>query len=431
MGPPPDLESLGRRYRPSVNIARAPAAGVPLPFMLAGWGFLIWAAWELAASRTLLVERAFGAPTVIAAVHGVTLGFLTMTMTGFLYQWIPVVFDVPALPRWFSWTEGAVYSLGLVVFLDGWLTGVLWRLAIGGILLSLALIAFAAGSALRVAQSRRPRDTVTAAVVLALCGLTATWVMGLIMATNLAAGREASGWLALHIVIALAAWVATLVSGVQLKLVPMFSMSRVEGRLTALPLVLLWLGVGAAAAGHWFFVPGMVTAAVLWLLAAALALVLVTRIRRQGKAPEPDSVFVTILSGWGLWVLAALLLLFSPPLAVIAALGGGIVMVLGYQARLAPFMVALSVARRMPGPPQKAFFMARAMNSQNGPRLIGLAMPLAVLFLLAAMVQHQAAEVLAGTVLVMAAWAASTGAMAAAIIRSGRHRPDAKAGPQH
>ncbi len=421
---PPNAGPSARRYQPSVNITRAPAASVPLPFMVAGWGFLIWAVWELAAARASFAGGVFGALPVVAAVHGVTLGFLTLTMTGFLYQWIPVVFDVPPLPRWFSWSEGAVHTLGLLMFLDGWLAGVPGRMAVGGALLSVALLALAVAAGMRVAESRRPRDTVTAAVALSLVGLTATWVMGLLMAIGLAEGQASLGWLALHISVALAAWVATLVSGVQLKLVPMFSMSRAAGRLTALPLVFLWLGVGAAAAGHWLSIPGtLITATVFWFVAAVGALVLITRIRRAGKAPEADTVFVTVIAGWGLWAMAAVLILVSAPLAVIAALGGGIVMVLGYQARLAPFMVALASARRLPGPPEKAFFMARSMGSRLAPLLTGYGMPLAVALLMLAVARHQGGYVLSAVFLVTAAWVGSTGSMAAAAVRARRRQP--------
>lgn len=425
MSRPPELDNLSRSYRPSVNVARAPEASVPLPFMVAGWGWLLWAIGELLASRASLANGVWSAPSVIAAVHGVTLGFLTMTMTGFLYQWLPVVFDVPALPRWFSWSEGGVYLVGLGLFIDGWLAGQMPRVAVGGGLLGAALLAFAIGAMSRVVRSGRARDTVTAAVFLALLGLTATWVLGFWMAASLAAGRDGAGWLGLHIAVALVAWMATLVSGVQLKLVPMFAMSRVEGRFTALPAALLWAGLGLDATR---FHETTDAAAMLWLAAAIFAAAQVITIRRRGRAPEPDTVFTTILAGWVLWAIAALLYLVAPPLAVVAGLTGGTVMVLGYQARLVPFMTALAVARPLPGPPQKAFFLARSMNSRLAPRIISLAVPLGALMLVAAPVLHQALWVAGGAIVLWVGWAGSTGSLVASVLGSMRRRFDTTGG---
>ncbi len=125
------------------------------------------------------------------------------------------------------------------------------------------------------------------------------------MAWAIAHGQSPDQWLALHIAVAVVAWVATLVSAVQLKLAPMFAMARVHGPLAALPTAALWAGLSLEAASMLAHLPWAAdAAAACWLAAAALAIGHVVRLRRAGRAPLPDSV----LTGWSLWAGAAVML---------------------------------------------------------------------------------------------------------------------------
>ncbi len=411
------------RYRPSVNVARAPQASVPLPFLAGGWVWLLWALGQLASARGFVAARDWGAPALIAAVHGVTLGFLTLTMMGFLYQWVPVVFDVPALPRWFSWSEGGVYAAGLVLFEEGWLRSRLPLLAVGGALLSLALLALASGIAARVASSRRPWDTVSTGVVLALLGLTATWLLGFRMAWTIAHGQSPNQWLALHIAVALVAWVATLVSAVQLKLAPMFAMARVHGALAALPTAALWVGLSLEGASVLARLPWAAdVAAACWLAASALAMGLIMHLRRGGRAPRRDTVLAAALAGWGLWAGAAVMLPWAPPVSVVLGLGGAAAMVLGYQSRLAPFFLALVTARRSAAV-DRAFFLARAMSSALAPRVAAAACAAGALLVAAGAAWHQADWVGAAAAVMGLGWARVVGSMVGQARRARRAAP--------
>jgi len=220
---PAELAELARSYRPSVNVAQAPRLLGPIPFVVAGWVALVVAAIRVALLAPDLAFGAFRAPAVVLTVHVVTLGFLTLTMTGLLYQWVPVVFDVPPLPLGWMWLQGGLYAVGLSLFLAGWGVGVPDAVIGGAAGLATALALFVTLVANRVAASRRPRDAVHVGLILALTGITATWVLGFLLATE----SEPPWALGLHIVTAIGAWVATLVATVQLKLVPMFTMSRV------------------------------------------------------------------------------------------------------------------------------------------------------------------------------------------------------------
>ena len=88
---------------------------------------------------------------------------------------------------------------------------------------------------------------------------------------------------------------------------------------------------------------------------------------RQGKFKTFDRVFVGVAAAWVLLLAAAVFSFWLSPLAVILAFWGLMTLIMSYQARIAPFIVAVAVARRLPGPIFKAFFMAQAMHAKHLP----------------------------------------------------------------
>lgn len=385
-GAPPDavLGRIAESYRPTVNIGQAPPFLVPMPFILGGLVALTVAGVRMVELRDALAAGAWALPAVVLTVHVVTLGFLTMTMTGLLYQWVPVVFDVAAVPRAWSWSEGAVYTTGLVLFLVGWAAGDNRLVATGGVLLAISLIFWAALIAQRVLRSGRRADTVTVGLSFALVGVTTTWVLGLLMAFG-------SGWpttLDLHIATALVGWVGTLVATVQLKLIPMFTMSRVTRRtLAPVPVAALWAGLAAVwlrgALGFPPWVPST-----FWAVAAIASLYQLVALHRQGKAPTTDPVLVPAAVGWILWLAAAGLAAEHPAPAVALAFFGAVTFILGYQSRIVPFVAAVAVSRRLPGPPHRAFFMARGLGSTMAPPVTASLMVLASAAVVAGIAGH-------------------------------------------
>jgi hypothetical protein len=424
---PSTLQALARQYRPTVNIEAAPPFAVPLPFVFSGLVALAVAGVRLWLVRDLVSRGLYSAPPVILTVHLVTLGFLTVTMTGLLYQWVPVVFDVPPVRSPWAWGQGGTFALGFTLFLVGWGRGSPHELQAGGALLAASLGAFVLLTADRLLRSHRTPDTVTAGVFLALAGLTATWVLGLMMAFGWPPGPLAVRF-GLHVATAVVGWVATLVATVQLKLVPMFTMSRVTRRALA-PFVLVALWAGLVAEWLRLFWPmGPAVPAALWTLAAMVALYQIAVLGRSGKSPTWDPVFMPVVMGWIVWLGAAVLSTVAPALAVGVALVGGVTFVLGYQSRIVPFIVALAVGRRLPGPSHKAFFMARAMGSSRGPIVTGLGGLLAALLLAVGLVGHSALAVgAAGLVLTAAVLAHVVFVMRK--MMTGRHLPASSFGP--
>ncbi len=54
------------------------------------------------------------------------------------------------------------------------------------------------------------------------------------------------------------------------------------------------------------------------------------------------------------------------------AFWGMLTLLFRYQSRIFPFVAAVALARRLPGPTFKAFFMARAMDFQSSWVLLGI-----------------------------------------------------------
>jgi hypothetical protein len=370
MSEPDDrLLAMGARYKPTVNIGAAPPPGLPLPFVGLGWLFLLALAILLFTAPGPVAEGWWGLPEVVLAVHVFTLGFLSLTMMGLLYQWVPVVFDVAPVPLAWGFGQSAIYLMGLLVFLDGWATDSRRLVAAGGGGLAAAIVLFTALIGGRLGTSHRQPDWVTRGVTVALAGFNATWVLGLLMAFSFLGlpGIRPTHWLYDHILTASVAWVGTLVMSVQLKIGPMFAMARSENdREVALPFILVWAGLGLswvlgpASRVHWL--PDLLLAG-----AGASTLQLLRRWRRHSQAPTPDRVLWPAQMGWMLWTAAGLLLIWSPVLGFLSFAAGALTLVLGYQTRIVPFITALAVAHRLPGPPFKAFFLARALGSPWAP----------------------------------------------------------------
>lgn len=259
---------------------RAPSVTLPLRYLVAAA-----AAFTLAGPGVVWLAPALAGhyyhPHVLALTHTVTLGWITLTIIGASYQLIPIVLELPIwserLARW----QFVLLVLGVIG-----MVGHFWIGQWPGLLWGAAMIALGVGShVLNVALSlRRPgRATFTARLMaLALTGLAATVVFGLVLGVNhvrpiLPAGLYPS--LHAHFHLALLGWVLPMVLGVGARAYPMFLLAHEpDGWSSRLQLWGLGVGVplvvGGLLAGHWLVVPGAVavTAAIAghtaWGLAA-------------------------------------------------------------------------------------------------------------------------------------------------------------------
>ena len=389
----PDAE----RYKPSINIERAPGIATPLMYIGTAYVFLIAAAVVFISSAKWIAHGAYGNPLVIMMVHFFTLGFLSMTAMGILNQWVPVVFDVPPLGVRRGYTNFILYLLGVVGFAWGFAQERWVLLAASGTLLALAILIWSLGIAGQLSRSSKPRDAVYRGIQGALAGFNVVWIMGVFMALSFLGWWPEYHVLRVHIATALVAWMGFLVLTVQQKLNPMFSMSKAEGINFGIPLYL-------AAAGVLLGWVSLITSGLLvriggvfWVAAVVVTVVQSIHVVRQGRAKTFDPVFIGVAAAWVLLLAAAMLAVWMSPLAIIVAFWGMLTLILSYQSRILPFVVAVFVAKRLPGPVYKAFFMAQAMHSKSQPIVVGgLGIIGAVLSVLGRVTGHAGPEVAGG-----------------------------------
>lgn len=359
-------------YKPSINIEQAPSVMAPMMHIATAYGFVIAAAVLLLANAPQVAHGLYGDSRVILMVHCFSLGFLSMTAMGVLQQWVPVVFDVPPLPLARVTANFLLYVVGILGFAWGLLQPQWVVLACAGTVIAVAILIWSAGVIGQLARSSRPRDIIDRGIQAAVIGFNVVWVLGIFMALSFLGWWPEYRVLPIHIGTALVGWMGFLVLTVQLKLNPMFSMSKGSGINPAVPLYLAAGGVLLAwvslFTGMFLFRVG----ALLWTAAIIVTTVQSMLVVLHGKAKTFDRVFVGVAAGWFLLLAAAGLAMWLNPLAVLFAFWGFLTLIFSYQARIIPFIVALIVAKRTPGPIFKAFFMAQAMHSRHQPLAVGI-----------------------------------------------------------
>lgn len=314
------------------------AAGAP-PFRLPGehfaaalafWGAgalgLVWIAPALA-------QGLFPLPRVIAVTHLFTLGWITTSILGALYQFFPVALRVPVRSERLAHAAFALFAPGVAAFVAG-LIGSIHAFVLGGaVAFATGLLLFLGNLAATLARVRR-RDTTWWALAGAGTFLFATVALGTTLAGNLRwgyLGEHRFVALGVHLHVAIAGWVLLVIIGVARHLMPMFLLSHgASERPGKLAVALVGAGVLALSLLHHviplgaYWIPGAVIAAgvVAFLIQGALYF-------RHRKKPKLDPGMR--LAGTALGFLA-LALLLAP-----AAIGEGVAaprLVTGYTATL-------------------------------------------------------------------------------------------------
>lgn len=356
-----------RSYKPSINITQAPGLHAAAPYIVSGYLFLALAFLLVIADTSPFARGSWGAPGVLAAVHCLTLGFLSMTAMGILTQWVPVVFDVPALPTKRVRVQFAAYLIGVVGFVASFGAANRVGVALSGAWLAGAILVFSQGILAQLRRTAKSHDVLYRGVQGAMFGFNAVWLLGLFMALALMGWWPEFQVLRAHIATAVVLWMGLAILTVQQKLNPMFAMSKADGVRPGWPIGLAITGVVLA----WLSLLGPSVAfrigAVAWFSAGVVSLVQFLTTIKQGKAERLDTVFYGVMGAWLLLIAGAALAIFESPLAVIMAFWGMLTLVFSYQLRIVPFMLAVQISKRLPGPVHKAFFMAQAMQSRVGP----------------------------------------------------------------
>jgi hypothetical protein len=233
--------------------ALAPPFVLPGAHFVAGMAFLVVGVSGLAWVAPELAGGSYLAPRVVAVAHLFTMGWITISIFGALYQFLPVALGVGI--RWaaLAYLTLALVVVGLAGFATGLLAGPWWVLASGAASLALGVLVFCGNLVATLARAAR-RDLTWWSLAGAVFYLMLTALLGLLLAGNLGGGYGGvARWTALgvHFHVALAGWVLLVVIGVGHRLLPMFLLSHgageVWGRVAA---VLVAVGVGWLVVAH-------------------------------------------------------------------------------------------------------------------------------------------------------------------------------------
>lgn len=265
---------------PTVTRRTAPTLGgidsrLTPPFLLPGEHFVAALVfWLAGAAMTVRVAPAIAAGSfaqapVAATAHLFTLGWITTSIIGALYQLLPVALGVPIRSVRAAHASFALYVPGLALFVVGVATGSAAVLLPGAALLGTGLLVFLVnlGVTLWVATERSMTRWALSGAHLFL---TVTLVLGLSLSGNLRwgyLGGERFLALAVHLHVAIFGWVLLVMIGVAHRLLPMFLLSHgADERPGPLAAGLVAAGVGGLVALHHDLTPALT-----WTIAGLIA----------------------------------------------------------------------------------------------------------------------------------------------------------------
>jgi len=315
-------------------------------FLLAGTLGLVWAAPDLA-------RGSFGMPRVVAITHLFTLGWITTSIKGALYQFLPVALQTPIRSTRLAAAGLLLYAPGLALFVIGLILGRVPLALVGAALFGTALLAFVGNLAATLKRATQ-RNLTWWCLVGSATALASTVILGISLAGNLRwgyLGADRYLAVAVHLHVAIAGWVLLTIVGVAHRLLPMFLLahgaSEVPGKIAA---ILLSTGVAVLLAGHHALHPWLV-----WTIAALLGGGLVALLLqgalffRHRRKPQLDPGMRLAACGLSLLGVALLIApvhlasgLAAPRIAtayVVALLGGITLFVCGHYYKILPFLI--------------------------------------------------------------------------------------------
>ena len=243
---------------PSVMPTGAAAAKAP-PFILPGEHFaaallfLLSGAIGLIVIAPALATGAYVSPRVAGVTHLFTLGWITTSIMGALYQFLPVALGEPI--RWLrvAHVSFVLHAPGLALFVGGLLTNHSALMLAGAAAFGTGILLFTINLAATLKVATR-RDVTWWALAFADLYLFATLVIGIALAGNLAWGYLGAGRLnaiGVHMHIAICGWVLLVMIGVAQRLLPMFLLSHGAGeRYARLAVALVASGAGVLTVLH-------------------------------------------------------------------------------------------------------------------------------------------------------------------------------------
>lgn len=214
-------------------------------YLVAGAVGLVWIAPELAIG-------AYPSPHVAGITHLFTLGWLTTTIFGALYQLLPVALGAPLRSTRVAHASFWTFVPGAGLFAAGVATSAPMLHHAGIALVAIGILLAVGNFALSLPRAPS-RDATWWAVATALAFLASTLVLGVVLLHNLHTGFLAEARLrvlATHLHVALVGWALMMMVGVSHRLLPMFLLSHgADTRWTKRSLALLGAGVVSLSVG--------------------------------------------------------------------------------------------------------------------------------------------------------------------------------------
>jgi hypothetical protein len=355
-------------------------------FLVAGSVGLVVIAPELAAG-TYLSQRVAG------VTHLFTLGWLTTTIYGALYQLLPVAFGAPV--RWprlgqlSFWT----HAPGALLFACGVVHGSTVLHHAGIALLTTGIVSLLVNVGLTLPRARA-RDVTWYAVALALFFLASTLALGVVLLHNLHTGflrEHRVRTLAVHLHVALVGWALVMMVGMSHRLLPMFLLAHgAEVRWTRRALALLPAGLVALATGLVLGWPVAAWTGLVLLEGGVIAFLLQCRaFHAARKRPALDVGLRFAASALGFLAASAALApavlalggVRHPRLAtayvLLGLLGGIVLYVVGHFYKIVPFLAWITRFRGRAGrervPTVAELYSARVAHVQLALMAAGVA----------------------------------------------------------
>jgi cbb3-type cytochrome oxidase subunit 1 len=275
-----------------LSSSRAAPLDLPLRFMLTGLAFAVIALGAAAVEAPAFLAGTFLAPPLPLLVHLTALGWLTMVAMGALYQFVPVVLDVPIFSHRLGRAQFYVYLAGVLGLTSAMAAGRMQDAPVGAALLVAGIGLFLYNMVRTLAQVRRwPLTGWFIVAALTYLGLVVS--AGFTLALNIRLGFLPVSQVAFveaHAHLGALGWLSLLLIGVSYKLTPMFALTHPfdEWRLGKPVFILLNLALPALFASLLLRL-GVVAlaccAAVLGVAVALYAWDFATMLRRRRRKP--------------------------------------------------------------------------------------------------------------------------------------------------
>ncbi len=368
--------------------AQAPPFLLPGEHFAAALGFLILGAIGLVVNAPDLAQGFYPSQRVIGTAHMFTLGWITTSIMGALYQFLPVALGRPIASVRLAHITFALYVPGLLAFIAGLVFGRPTAMLAGAATFGTGVLLFAGnlGWTLRRAEKR---DVTWWALALAATFLVITLVFGIALAGNLRwgyLGGERYTAVGTHMHVAIAGWVLLVMVGVAQRLLPMFLLSHGAGdRYAKAAVALIGSGAGVLAVLH--HAPALFSRWLPALLVIAGLLCFLEQARRFYRLRHRPNLDPGMqLAAAGLMLLGAAIAVAAPVLAGVASprvmtayaaflLLGISLFVAAHYYKIVPFLVWYHrfgpLAGRQPVPRVAELYSARFANAAAALLLIG------------------------------------------------------------